>query len=329
MPRIGWNPARGQTSAYRPPRVTLAVLTYLPEQTGYFQHRLDVTRLCLESLIRNTPPPYDLLVFDNGSCGPLVDYLRSLRDAGRVHYLILSERNIGKLGALKLIARFAPGEVLAYTDDDVFFLPGWLEAHLRILDTYPNAAQVTGFYFRPLAAYGIQSTLAFAESGQAQARRGYLIPPDMEQHYIDSMGRTADSYTNEVAGLEDVLLDYRGVQAYVSAGHHQFVARREAILQALPQTWEGHLMGRMRDMDAAVDRLGYLRLSTAEYRTRLLGNALSPEMVALAAQYGIAAAAPTVYRPRGWVRRVLRWRLVQAAAYKIYQLMFQIINSRS
>ena len=329
MPRLGWNPARGQSSEYRPPRVTLAVLTFLPEQTGYFQHRFDVTRLCIESLIRNTPQPYDLLVFDNGSCPALVDYLRGLRDAGQINYLILSDRNIGKIGALKLIAQFAPGEVLAYCDDDVFFLPGWLDEHLRILDTYPNVGQITGFYFRPLMAYGIQSTRAFAQGGQAEARSGYIIPPEMEQHYIDSMGRTAESYAEEVAGLDDLLLTYRGLQAFASAGHHQFVAPRRVILQALPQEWEGHLMGRMKDMDATVDRLGYLRLSTAVYRTRLLGNVISPEMAALAAEYGLSADAPMLNEPKGLLRRILRWRIVQGVAYKLYNLLFRIVNYRS
>jgi len=328
MPRLGWNPARGQSSDYRPPRVTLAVLTYLPEETGYFRHRFAVTRLCIESLLKNTTPPFDLLVFDNGSCPALVDYLRELRDAGRINYLILSDRNIGKVGALKMIAQFAPGELLAYCDDDVFFLPGWLEEHLRILETYPNVGQVTGFYFRPLSAYGIKSTVAFAESSQVEARRGLLIPPEMEQHYIENLGRSAEEYAREVAGLEDLLLTYQGLEAYASAGHHQFVAPREVIRRALPQEWGGQLMGKMRDMDSAVDQLGYLRLCTATYKTRLIGNLISPEMVSLATQYGLSAEAPVIHEPRGILRRILRWRIVQGLAYKTYMLMFRIINIR-
>jgi len=139
MPRIGMNPARGRETAYKPARVTLAVLTYLPEETGYFQHRFDVTRLCIESLIANTSQPYDLLVFDNGSAPQLVDYLREMNSAGKINYLMLSERNIGKIGALQMIFKAAPGELIAYTDDDVFFLPGWLDEHLKILETYPDA----------------------------------------------------------------------------------------------------------------------------------------------------------------------------------------------
>jgi hypothetical protein len=70
------------------------MLTYLPNQAGYFAERMAVTRLSLESLIAHTPKPYDLFVFDNGSCGELVDYLCHLRDEGAINYLILSDRNI-------------------------------------------------------------------------------------------------------------------------------------------------------------------------------------------------------------------------------------------
>jgi hypothetical protein len=75
MPRIGWNPARGKTTDYRPARVTLAMLTYVPSLSGYFETRFQALKLSLESLIVNTPEPHGLLVFDNGSCKDVVNYL--------------------------------------------------------------------------------------------------------------------------------------------------------------------------------------------------------------------------------------------------------------
>lgn len=327
MPRIGMNPNRGHKNDYRPARVTLAMLTFLPEEAGYFEHRFESMRVSLESLIANTTQPYDLLVFDNGSCARMVDYLRSLRDAGKIQYLFLSSNNIGKLGALRFIFNAAPGEIVAYTDDDVFFLPGWLEEHLRIIDTYPNVGSVCGLYMRPLMAYGIQSTMKFIHNPDVQVERGMLLPPEMEQHYIDHMGRTQESYQAESKGLEDIVVTYKGVPAFVSAGHHQFVSPRHVILEALPKIWSGELMGKMRDLDSEVDRLGYLRFCTHKFLTRLTGNALDEETAAMAHQFGIQASAARIQKKSGLVRRLYRNRLVHGLAWWIYRRVFNIINA--
>jgi len=267
------------------------------------------------------------MVFDNGSCKELVDMLQRMRDDGKINYLFLSSRNIGKIGAFQYIFNAARGEIVAYTDDDVFFLPGWLEAHLKIIDTFPNVGQVTGFYIRPHMSYGNASALAFAENPEVKVERGLIIPKDWEQHYIDNMGRTWEKYNEEIDGLEDVALTYKGVDALVSAGHHQFVAPRSVILEALPQMWTGNLMGQMRDLDSAVDNLGYARLTTREPVTRLIGNLVSPEMAAEARSFGIDASAKEQREASGFIKRIFRLSIVQALARRVYNFMFKIINS--
>lgn len=326
MPRTGINPSRGRKTDYQPARITLAVLTYLPDTIAYYENRFDVTRLCIESLIANTPEPYDLLVFDNGSNPQLVDYLRGLRDAGDIDYLILAGQNIGKIGALQLIARFAPGEIIAYTDDDIFFLPGWLETHLKIIDTFPDVGMVTGFYIRPHMSYGNESAKKFASQPDVNVQRGLLIPKDWEQQYIDNMGRTWEKYNEEIAGLEDVALTYKGVETLVSAGHHQFVTPRKVLQEALPQGWTGNLMGQMRDLDSAVDRSGYLRLTTRQPVTRLIGNVVSPEMAAEASQYGISAIGRKVKPASSKLARLYRSPVIQKIAKSIYNQVYKIVN---
>lgn len=288
MPRIGMNPNRGQKIDQPAARVTLAVLTYLPEEIGFFEHRFDVTRLCLESLIANTEQPFDLLVFDNGSCPKMLDYLRELYDSGNIQILILSKRNVGKSAALQNIFKTAPGEVVAYTDDDVFFLPGWLDAHLNILETYPKVGLVTGFYIRSHMRYATDSILRFAEREDVQVERGTLVPVEVERHYAENMGRSWEQYQVEVEGLEDVRFKYRSINALASAGHHQFVAYRKVMLEAIPQESGGMLMGKMVELENKIDELGYLRLSTNDPVTRLLGNVVDPKILEEADSFGIS-----------------------------------------
>ena len=327
MPRIGINPNRGQLTDYQPSRITLAMLTYLPNQAGYFAERLAVTRLSLESLIAHTPQPADLLVFDNGSCPELVSYLCQLRDKGLINYLILSSSNIGKISALQVIFRAAPGEIVAYSDDDVFFLPGWLDAHLKIMDTYPRVGLVTGFYIRSHLRYATQTIEAFTKQAGVQVTRGLLIPREMEQHYIDNMGRNWETYRQEVNCLEDIQLTYKGLSTLASAGHHQFVTNRALMLDILP-AWDRNLMGKMIELENAVDQLGYLRLSTISPVTRLLGNVISPENAVEAQRLGLLVQAGTVTIPRsGLISRIVHLPLIKRLTLGLYNRLHILINS--
>ena len=306
MPRFGQNPSRGKMLEHAPARTTVAVLVYAPHQAGYFQDRLDVTRVTLESILANTNEPFDLLVFDNGSCPEMVEYLQGLYEQGSIDYLLLSRRNIGKLNALRMIFKTAPGEIVAYTDDDVFHLPGWLGAHLEIIDTYPNV--------------GSESTIAFAEQPEVETQSGQLMPRKWEEEYIINSGRSWEQYQSEVSGVDDIIVKYKGLEAWVSAHHFQMVCPKtvlqEILDEMLPEDWSDRLMGRMVEMDDRMDEKGYLRLCTREQTVRLMGNAISQEVADLAKQQGIQVQTADTARGSesmmgrlaqvGWIRYLLQ-----------------------
>jgi hypothetical protein len=328
MPRIGQNPSRGKTLERRPARTTVAVLVYAPHEGGYFQNRLDVTRLTIESILTNTREPFDLLVFDNGSCPEMAAYLQALNRKGAIDYLLLSKRNIGKLNALRMIFDAAPGEIVAYTDDDVFHLPGWLGAHLEIIDTYPQVGAVTGFYIRQRVVMSSKSTVAFADRADVQTRRGQLMPRKWEEEYVINSGRTWEQYRDEVAGVDDIILRYKGLEAWVSAHHFQMVCPKAVVQgvlhEMLPEGWSNQLMGRMVEMDDRMDAKGYLRLCTREQTMRLMGNAISPEVAVLAEGYGLGVKpADLVSSSEGLMHRVakLGWirYLLQGIVNRIYR----------
>ncbi len=279
MARIGVNPARGKTSSYRPARVTVAVLTYIPHLDGYFRHRLDVLKLALASLIAHTTQPYDLLVFDNGSCDPVVNYLQQLRDTGELDYLILSRRNLGKIGAFKVMFDAAPGEIVAYVDDDIFFYPGWLNAQLEILETFPKVGMVSGVPVRDASERAGQSLALYIKNQPAALTviREHRFPDDWDADWAVSTGRDPETHVAAIQNKQDLILSLHGVEAYGSASHFQFVAPKRIIQQVLPTEWSGKLMGKMVDLDEAIDQLGYLRLATVDRYVRHLGNTLSAE----------------------------------------------------
>ena len=91
--RIGHNPLRASTVDELPTRI-MSVITHLPNRQGYHQHRLDVIKACLESM-RFGAPGIPVMVWDNGSCAELTDWLR---EEYKPETLILSP-NIGKSNA--------------------------------------------------------------------------------------------------------------------------------------------------------------------------------------------------------------------------------------
>ncbi len=95
-------------------------------------------KLFFDSLYANTGQPFDMMVFDNGSCEEVQDYLLDLKHNGKIQYLIFSQQNLKKLGALNFLLSAAPGEYIAYADSDVYFLQGWLDESLKVLAAFPE-----------------------------------------------------------------------------------------------------------------------------------------------------------------------------------------------
>jgi len=146
--RQGQNPVKKINTVAKPQRITVAVLNYIPMLSGYYANLLKVLEKCLGSIWANADLPYDLMVFDNGSCKEVTDWLLQMQRDGKIQYLILSEKNLGKGGAWNLMLDGAPGEIIAYSDNDCYFYPGWLSNSLKVLETYPNVGMVTS---RPIA----------------------------------------------------------------------------------------------------------------------------------------------------------------------------------
>jgi len=322
------NPGRGKKSDFTPARVTVSVLTYVPNDIGYFKDRFDVMRVCIESILKNTQEPFDLMIFDNGSSDKVIDYLHKQQNAGNIDFLLLSSKNVGKITALQVMCKAAPGEIIAYCDDDVFFLPGWLKRHLEVIDTYPDVGVVTGMYIKPHMKEGVKTTMRFTAKPDVIIEKGNLIDKDLELHYIANMGRTWEQYKNEIQGLEDVRITYKGIQTYASAGHFQFIALKDRILKALPDKWQINLMGKMRELDIGIDDLKMLRLCTTPATVRLLGNKINKEGAEFIRKFGIdIEGVEESTQMENWAVKFFRIPIVRKIAYFFYQRLFKIINA--
>ncbi|MCJ7696475.1 MAG: glycosyltransferase family 2 protein [Anaerolineaceae bacterium] len=333
MPRIGMNPSRGKTLDFIPARVTVCVLTYLPHQAGFFQHRMDVVRMTIESVIANTKIPYNLLILDNGSSKEMVDYLIDLYEKGHIDYLLLSKNNIGKLNALRAMFQAAPGEVIAYADDDIYHLPGWLQAHLDVLDAFPNVGAVTGFYVRERVRLSSASTVAWAGESNHKVKQGLLMPKKWEEEYIEAYDRSPERYFQETNGIEDIIVQSNGLEAWVSAHHFQVVLPRKVILpiidEMIPNGWNNGLMGRMVEMDDLMDAKGYLRLTTREQTIKLMGNAITEEIAQVAKSHGLEVEQAKISTIRsGFLRKITSSSIVRRIMQRIVNKLHTLLNMK-
>lgn len=107
-------------------------------------NRLELTKRALKSLfdINNTKGGYRLIIVDNGSTDGTVEYLRELKEQCNVVWDVqFNENNMGIAVArnqcLKLAQKYDT-QWLSTVDNDVEFLPNWLEDSIKILKALPK-----------------------------------------------------------------------------------------------------------------------------------------------------------------------------------------------
>ncbi len=269
--RKGQNPAKFVSTVAKPERITVAVLNYIPFLSGFYAEALDVLKVSLESMRREPGLPFDLMVFDNGSCPEVRDYLITEKEAGRIQYLLLSEKNLGKGGAWNIILAGAPGEIIAYSDSDILYYPGWLSRSVELLETFPNVGMVTArpFHTKP---HIYTATLEWAaHTAGAQPTQGKHIPWETYREFDLSLGQPEDEIRARYDETDYWTINYHGKRAFVGASHWQFVAYKSTLAQFLPFDMDKP-MGQVKQLDERVNTAGLLRLMTPDPLVMNLSN---------------------------------------------------------
>jgi hypothetical protein len=285
--RKGQNPAKFVKDVSRPERITVALLNYIPFLSGFYAETLDVLKACLESMRKDAGLPFDLMVFDNGSCPEVRDFLVKEKGEGRIQYLILAEKNMGKGGAWNVMLAGAPGDIIAYTDADVLFSPNWLSRSVEILETFPDVGMVTARPFRTPPEF-YESTLKWAREN-ATLEEGQFIPWQTFLEFNLSLGQTEEENKKVYAETKDWRITYRrpersdrvqaeeeqskDVVAYAGASHWQFTAYKSTLQQFLPFDMDKP-MGQVRQLDKRVNNEGLLRLMVSDPLAMNMSNTL-------------------------------------------------------
>jgi len=269
--RKGQNPAKFVKDVARPERITVALLNYIPFLSGFYAETLDVLKVSLESIRKDAGLPFDLMVFDNGSCAEVRDFLIKEKEEGKIQYLILSEKNMGKGGAWNVMLAGAPGEIIAYTDADVLFSPKWLLRSVEILETFPNVGMVTARPFRTPPEF-YESTLKWAREN-ATLEQGQFIQWETFLEFNLSLGQTEEENKKVYTETRDWKIDYKEVTAMAGASHWQFTAYKSTLQQFLPFDMNKP-MGQVRQLDKRMNDAGLLRLMVSDPLAMNMSNTL-------------------------------------------------------
>jgi glycosyltransferase involved in cell wall biosynthesis/Flp pilus assembly protein TadD len=92
-------------------------------------NQLALTRLCLESVLRQTAPAYELVLVDNGSTDGTAEYFASVSGwagSAKIH-VVRNAENRGFPAAVNQGLAAARGEFVVLLNNDVVVTPGWLD----------------------------------------------------------------------------------------------------------------------------------------------------------------------------------------------------------
>lgn len=264
--RIGNNPNRGRPANSLTP-IVLTCVTHLPNFEGYHKRRLEVVLTCLKTMKENAGGTHTLMVWDNDSC----DLARQAIKDEINPDIFIESTNVGKTEARYRMAKMLDWDtVMAYSDDDMYFYPNWLDPQVELLTHFPDVAVVTGYPVRTQFRWGVTHTHAWGRV-YGKMQEGRFMPKKWEKDFCASIGRDYSWHEENTKNDKDYIVEYNGLKAYATAHHCQFIGRAGTIVDG--SILDGEAMGDEKKHDEKFDTLG-LRLATTERLVRHIGNVI-------------------------------------------------------
>ena len=233
-------------------------------------NQLSYTKLCVDSIIRNTSEPFELIFVDNGSVDGTREYLEEIKNKIERVKIIVNDENIGFALGNNQAFQDARGEYILLLNNDVIVGPGWLSGLQRGIESGstiglvgPRSNYVAGVQLVEGATYGnsVQEIEAFcgewtgkhwADGFKTDRIIGFCML--VKREVIEKIGGLDRQFSDgnfgdddfclraNIAGFEiwvcnDVFIHHFGSRTFIGAG----IDYREAMLenwQRFKAKWE-------------------------------------------------------------------------------------------
>jgi len=259
-----------------PPFVSACVVTHYRKEHPYHAKRMEVVKLCFDSMIAGLQgSDYELLIWDNDSTPEFREMLRGYKPQ-----VLIESVNVGAHNARRYLAEIARGEILCMADDDIVFHPEWLSLQLEVLTTFPNVGLVSGSPYRPAFQWGDGPEIPAG----IKVHKGQIIP---EQWIKDACASVGVDYAVTMAfqlrGVNDVLLELNGVKAFNHGHHMQLLAKRDIIKPFFEPS--KFFLAHGRKLNEDVMAAGMLQLTTFRRTALHIGNLVDPRIREIVAEW--------------------------------------------
>jgi len=267
MTRTHQNPMKGELTVPPPPEISLCMVTHYTDDR-YHEYRKPIVDLCVRTMLDGAyGKDYEFIVWDNGS----IDSFRAHLLTYKPTKIILSN-NVGKSSARRGLAQIARGDIFCFSDDDILYYPGWLDAQLDILHHFPSPVLVSGSPQRTAFRHDMSAVNRFVQQYKAKLTRGRLLQDDDEMLYAISIGKPWEQHKWQTASFLDYLIEYNGMKVWAHGHHMQFVTWRDEIVPHMRESIT--YLDNERVWEDYLDSVGFLRLTTYNRTVWHLGNEL-------------------------------------------------------
>ena len=161
-------------------------------------------RLCLQTLLENTNPPYELIIVDNGSKPRLKEYLRQVVQTHEQVRLVENERNAGPGWANRQGAEAASYRLLCLLDSDVLLPPGWLERLVGEMEQNLQVKLLAPLQPEEAVVYPFENGETNSRQMWYEVRHLYADYPHLEQFRAYTRGASLAEFEQKVLAVNPV-----------------------------------------------------------------------------------------------------------------------------